>query len=789
MNAHNLRYFNRSKFTFKKIFILMIIVAFSTTTRANEKSIKTNLGSNDWIARGPGQIQNAQVEGITNSPVIGAINAIATHPSDADTIYIGAVNGGVWKTSNATASNPNWVPLTDNNISLSIGDIAFDPIDKTNQTLVYGNGRFSSFGRRGGSRSGMFRTTNGGTDWSALDSILIGKNVKKLEVRGNTILAAIDIADSFTCGNIGIFRSTDAGVSFNQVTNGISSGSIDALTGDPSDNTIFYANVRTYNVCGTLIDGIHKSIDGGASWTKISNAAMDGIAGTNFEISVGNNNNVFVGITTSGRLAGMFYSSDGGSNWSTMDIPVTFENTGNVGIHPGSQGSIHFSLIADPITDTVVYVGGDRQTRAFEDAGSFPNSIGAQNFTGRLFRGDASLALGNQWTTLTHSGTDSNSAPHADSRDMAFDASGNLIETDDGGIYKRTTPALTTGDWFSVNGDLAITEIHDASLDTINNIIIGGNQDNGSAQEMSTASPIWETVNQGDGGDTAVAIFGPSEIVRYSSAQNLSGFRRELYNENNTLTGISFPARNVISGDPFEAQFSTPITVNNANSFRMLFGGNNGIYKSDDQGSSLTAIGAGLRVIGSAQSNMVYGASDNFDIIYVGACQESCNNPGDGEDGIFVSATPANLLTLSQAVGAPQGVTNDPQNANTAFYIDSNSVHMTNNTGASWNDISGNILSFNSGTFRSIKYLVHPDGDGLVVGADIGVYLAKASDNFSIWSKLGSNLPNVPVFDIDYSSSDDQIILATLGRGSFALSNILSTPVNTDIIFSNSFEN
>ncbi len=790
MNSINNNYLNRFKGSSRKAFQLsfIAITIYSCSVFAKETPLQSVLGANDWVSRGPNQIQGAQVEGITNSPVIGAINSIIIHPSDSNIIYIGAVNGGVWKTSNATSANPNWLPLTDNENSLSIGDIVLDPTDATSQTLVYGNGRFSSFGRRGGTRSGVFRSTNGGATWGALDSIMEGKNIVKVESRGNTILAAVNIADNFTCSNIGIYRSTDAGATFSQITNGISSGTVDTMAADPSNNAVFYANVRTYNVCGSLIDGIHKTTDSGASWTKVSNAAMDAIAGTNFEISVGNNNNVFVGVISSGQLAGMFHSDDGGSTWNTMDIPTTFENTGNVGIHPGGQGSIHFSLVADPSNDTVVYVGGDRQTRTFEDTGGFPNSIGAQNFTGRLFRGDASLALGSQWTPLTHSGTNSNSSPHADSRDMAFDVDGNLLEADDGGIYKRSNPSSSNGDWFSLNGDLAVTEIHDASLDTINDIIIGGNQDNGSAQEMSTANPIWETLNQGDGGDTAVAIFSPSSVIRYSSAQTLFGFRRESYDGNNTLTGVSFPARNVISGDPLEAQFSTPITVNNVNAFRLLFGGSNGVYESLDQGSSLSAIAVGLRVIGSAQSNMAYGASDNLDVIYVGACQEECNNPGDGDDGIFVRTSAAGAFTLVQSVGAPQGVTNDPENSNTAFYMDNATIHMTDNTGASWNNISGNIQSLNPGSFRSLKYLQNSDGDGLVIGSDNGIYLSKASDNFNVWVELGNNLPNAPIYDIDYSSTADRIMVSTLGRGAFILDNILAIPINQDVIFLNGFE-
>ncbi len=68
----------------------------------------------------------------------------------------------------------------------------------------------------------------------------------------------------------------------------------------------------------------------------------------------------------------------------------------------GGQGAIHFSIVADPTNANIVYVGGDRQPRTNNDTGGFPNSIGANDFTGRLFRGDASQPTGSQWVHLTH---------------------------------------------------------------------------------------------------------------------------------------------------------------------------------------------------------------------------------------------------------------------------------------------------------------------------------------------------------------------------------------------------
>ena len=80
---------------------------------------------------------------IPNKDITGAISAIAISPADPNIIYVGAVNGGVWKTTNGTAASPNWVSQTDSFGSLSMGrGIAFDPTDGTFNTVVAGVGRF-----------------------------------------------------------------------------------------------------------------------------------------------------------------------------------------------------------------------------------------------------------------------------------------------------------------------------------------------------------------------------------------------------------------------------------------------------------------------------------------------------------------------------------------------------------------------------------------------------------------------------------------------------------------------
>lgn len=457
-----------------------------------------------WQAQGPGPTRNGQVENIVpNNEVAGSIHALAPHPTDASILFAGAVNGGVWRTRNATASSPNWTPLTDELSSLSIGALAFDPTDPTHNTLVAGVGRHSSFAQRGGPRTGIQRTTDGGDSWVEIDGagVLLGKNVSGIAARGSVLMVAVNVADVNTHPNVGLFRSTDTGVTFTQVSgsgSGLPLGLSHDLAGDRHRSQVLYTDVSQSSPAGG--NGIYKSTDSGANWVRVSSSAMDALITSqtsNIEIAVGTNETVYVGIINGGRLMSVFRSGDGGATWVQMDTPATNENGTNVGVNPnpsgnpdpGGQGSIHFSIVADPTDTNLVYVGGDRQPLEFIN----PTSIGATDFSGRLFRGNASQPAGSQWVHLTHSsmlgaaggGTASSSSPHADSRDAEFDANGVLIEGNDGGIYKRTSPRNNTGDWFSICGDIQPTEFHNIAYDANARVIAGGAQDTGTPREIA----------------------------------------------------------------------------------------------------------------------------------------------------------------------------------------------------------------------------------------------------------------------------------------------------------------
>ena len=741
-----------------------------------------------WAPQGPGPITGGQVEGIASGEVVGAVNVVAPHPSNASILYAGAVGGGIWKTTTATAASPAWSQQSDARTSTAIGALEFDPLDVTHQTLLAGIGRFSSFSRIGGARSGLLRTTDGGATWAEIGGAMVGRNIIGVAPRGSTLVAAVDVADAFTCANIGIFRSIDTGATWTQINAGIPRGSADVLAADPANSAVLYASIVFADSCDGASNGIYKSTNSGATWTKVSDAAMDAQltshVNTHVEIAAAGNVVAVAIVPSSRALGGVFYSTNGGSSWTPLDLPTTFEDIASVGIHPGFQGNTHLSIALDPNNDDLVYIGGDRQPRSFNDTGGFPNSIGAMDFSGRLFRGDSSQPSGSQWTPLTHSGTASASSPHADSRDMAFDAAGNLIEGDDGGIYKRTSPASAAGDWFSLNGDLQATELHDTAFDRVSNVSMGGAQDTGSEYQTTPSSTTWVSLSTADGGDVAVdAISTPGFSIRYSSFQNLSGFTRRTFDSSNMLTATVAPALVVVSGAAFVPQFVTPVAVNRVNGTRLILGGGNSVYESLDRGDTLSEIGAGIVTLASGRNNIAYGAQGNADVLYVGACVGQCNNSGDGLDGVYVRTTAAGALGHSltpTATEVIQGVVVEPAAPASAFAIDFSTVRRTTNTGSSWSDITGNLMSAHSpGTLRSIEFGTIASDDALFVGADRGVYIARSSTGFSTWSPLGTGLPNTPVFELDFEASNGKLVAGTLGRGAFSIF-LPGTPIFAD---------
>lgn len=275
---------------------------------------------------------------------------------------------------------------------------------------------------------------------------------------------------------------------------------------------------------------------------------------------------------------------------------------------PGGQGSIHLSIAGDPRDRNIVYVGGDRQDLNF--FGEELNYLGAQDYSGRLFRGDTRVArtggvLSPQWAHLTHrtgvpgwltGGTAGASAPHADSRDLEFDAAGDLLEGDDGGIFRRTRPRDNTGDWTSLVGNLQITELHNIAYDRVSRTIVGGAQDTGTPMSRP-GSNQWADYTTGDGADVAVddtTLADQGLSIRYTGFPGWAIAIRSTWDASGNVVAEEFPAMISLDGDFVQSTFTTPVELNAVDPRRLVIGARNRVFESFDQAETVQGVGPGI---------------------------------------------------------------------------------------------------------------------------------------------------------------------------------------------------
>jgi hypothetical protein len=844
--------------------------ALTVTDNPSPPSSSLVFGTTSWVAEGPSPIVNGQAQtvdptGQLPNPVAGAIETVLTDPNNPNVLYVGAVNGGIWKTTNYDPDPshttipgwqpPTWTPLTDSLPAVtvsgnqrlpsqSIGALQF-AMDSSSgaissDTLIGGIGRFSSYAFIGGFLSGLIRSTDGGTSWTAISPVnLQGQNISGVAERDDsntgmtTLLAG---ANGFSAPNYlgaftssgGLYRavvptsSLDApgGVvapTFTSVLepNGLPFGYVTDVVGDPGDPNRFYVAALDNAAGANNNGGIFTTDDGGATWTDITPVGLVMQAnGSNFNDNVRfavhydtttMTNAVYFGYVESGQLADL-YRADGpdfspspstwAPIWTAMSTPSTNENGTVVGIEPdegaspipGSQGIIHFSITADPTNPDVVYVGGDRQPGPGEGGLlNWPNSIGATNYTGRLFRGDATQPAASQWTPITNNYTASDTAPHADSRHMAFDSAGNLLEVDDGGIYRLTEPSTTsdvnrTGDWYSLIGNLQVSEQDSIAYDSLTNTLLAGHQDTGAPEQISSGSKIWTDVLQGDGDVVAVDNSNPNYSIRYTSADfgnyvYFGGLTASTYDANGTLINQSYPFLYVPSQNTFLGfldafPFVPPMVLDSANPQRMIIVGRNSVWESFDGGNDFAKVPSTISPLTSnsiSGAPIAYGAQNNPDVIWLGADSQV----------LLRSTANGTLAATAYSGGRVTSISVDPNNWQRAFVTDANgSIWMTTNGGSSFTNITGaGAGSFTSLTAVPLSSAFAPGASNgtLYIGSQDGVYsltVPNAGLPSASWQRYAIGLPNVPVYNLKYVASQQLLVAGTMGRGAFIASAI-----------------
>ncbi len=266
----------------------------------------------------------------------GRITDVELHPSEPNTIYFGAAAGGLFK---STDGGFNWNPIFDDAENLAIGDFAIAPNDPN--TIIVGTGEANGGGNSlSYDGNGLFKSTDGGDTWSPLGLSSVG-SIGKIEIdpkRPERIFVAAMGSLFADSPDRGLYRSIDNGGSWEKVLSLTdSTGAIDVVIDPLKPDTIYAAmwertrqlNRRSY---GGESSGIYKSTDGGDTWRELTNGIptvgpRKGRIGLTISPS---DPNILYAIyaTQTGNLEGLYKSTDHGESWNRISrdgvISVSF---------------------------------------------------------------------------------------------------------------------------------------------------------------------------------------------------------------------------------------------------------------------------------------------------------------------------------------------------------------------------------------------------------------------------------------------------------------------------------
>jgi hypothetical protein len=152
---------------------------------------------------------------------------------------------------------------------------------------------------------------------------------------------------------------------------------------------------------------------------------------------------------------------------------------------------------------------------------------------------------GGAWQNRVDNGANGTS-PHADSRRMAFDPSGNLDFVGDGGVFQLQSADTGGRKWVSINGTITPTEAHAVAYDELNHVLVTGNQDNGTSYQMVQNMPTWNSIITGDGGNPQVdnnQAAHAGTVIRYSGFDNLKSLTEPPAAGPSHTPGVARPPR------------------------------------------------------------------------------------------------------------------------------------------------------------------------------------------------------------------------------------------------------
>jgi photosystem II stability/assembly factor-like uncharacterized protein len=681
----------------------------------------------------------------------GRISDFAVNPTDGSEYFVASSSGGVWKTVNAGTT---FEPVFDGQGSYSIGCVVMDP---GNHNVVWvgtgenNNQRSVAYG------DGVYKSEDGGKTWKNM-GLRTSEHIGMIAIdrRNSDIVYVAAYGPLWRAGGErGLYKTTDGGKTWQAVLTISEHTGVSEVHLDPRNPDLVYAvaHQRRRHVFTQIGGGpesaIHKSKDGGATWEKITRGLPEGDLGRiGLAISPADPERIYAIVEAKAGQGGFYCSTNRGVSWERRS-----------GYH--SSGNYYQEIICDPKDPERVY-SMDVYLQVTDDGGLTWKNLG-----------ERSKHIDNHAIWINPADTD------------------HYLVGSDGGIYE----SFDRGRTWKFMTNLPVTQFYKIAVDYAEPFyhVYGGTQDNYSlggpsrtASAHGIVSSDWITTQGGDGFESQVDPKDPNIVYAQSQHGNLVRFDKK----SGEALGIQPKERK--GEEAYRWNWDSPLLISPHSNTRLYFAANK-VFRSDDRGNSWTVIGDDLTrrlerntlevmgriwspdAVARHASTSRYGnivALDESplkeDMLYVGTDDGLIQVTEDaGKSWRRIDAFPGvpertyvnDIVVSRHEQGTVYAAFNNHKNGDFKPY-----VLKSNDAGRTWQSIASNLPE------RGSVYALaedHVRKDLLFAGTEFGLFVT--IDGGLSWSQMKGGLPTIAIRDIAVQKREDDLVLASFGRGIFIL--------------------
>jgi len=683
----------------------------------------------------------------------GRVVALAVDPANPARYFVGAASGGVWRTVNAGTT---WTPVFDREGSYSIGCVVLDP--KNPLTVWVGTGENNSQ-RSVSYGNGVYRSDDAGKTWRNV-GLKSSEHIGRIAIDpkdSNIVYVAAQGPLWGPGGDRGLYKTTDGGKTWKQILKiSDNTGVTDVVIDPQNPETLYAAAYQRRRHMWTLIDGgpesaLYKSTDAGATWNKLrAGLPTTEMGRIGLAISPADPNVVYAQVEAADRKGGIFRSSDRGGSWERRN---EFDTT----------AMYYARIVADPKDVDRLYVM-NVFLMVSDDGGRTLRRLGERS-------------------------------KHVDNHEIWIDPNNtdHYLVGCDGGVYESYDRGAN---WDFIR-NLPVTQFYDITTDNATPFynVYGGAQDNfsfGGPSRTRNASGIvnsdWFVTHGGDGFRSQVDPEDPNTIYAELQNGNLVRFDKR------TGERMGIQPQVGRGEDPLRWNWDSPFIISPHSHTRLYFAADK-LFRSDDRGDSWQVISGQLSrgldrdklaVMGKIWS--IDAVAKNASTAFFGNASALAESPK--KDGLIYVGTDDGLLQITEDGGKNWRKVEKPLDVPEMAYVsrivasnhDANTVYVafenhqnadfkpyllkSMDAGRTWTSIKSNLPA-NQSVWSIAED--HVNSNLLFVGTEFGLFFT--IDGGQKWLQLKGGLPTIQVRDLSIQKRENDLVVATFGRGIYILDN------------------